>query len=218
MTTARKRTVNESVLVDLGIVKSIFGGSEGRKKNPRPCFIWDTNGTKVTVLLCTSFSGKEPGDPTVFPEIEKDYLLETIVLIKSKEQSNVPECFSSRNLPNLADGTFLISIQYHLCVWDRKLKKGKSGSLNKDQLLHINNRLIDLAHKRVIKAGKAHADRLSRLNLKLPVIIDSDEYNECYGSNKSGTTASIETGRTHQNEYMNKRTFIQEWLNQGKIK
>ena len=190
-------------------------GSQRRLEKPRPCFIWKVNGTRVTVLLCTRFSGKNPRDSSVFPEIEKSYLLETIVLIKPDGQGAVPECFNSPNLPNLSNGTFLILIEYQLSVWERELKKGKSRSLNQAQLLYIANQLTSLALKQVIKVGQAHGELLLEMDRE-PPLIHSDS-NESNRSNESSTARSMEAGR-NQNELMDKQSFIERWINEGKIK
>ena len=58
-------------------------GSQRRREKPRSCFIWKVNGTRVTVLLCTRFSEKDPRDSSAFPEIENSYLLKTVLLIKA---------------------------------------------------------------------------------------------------------------------------------------
>jgi hypothetical protein len=192
--------------------------SKGQLPKARPCFVWRVDNNEVKILLCTTFRGDSPRDPKVLPDVPKDFLFNTLLLITSKNSTDLPLCFRSSNLSNFQCGTYVILVEYILPRDERELKKRDGGPLSVDQMLHINKLSIALQVEKVKADGEDYGKTILGLNLMPQNIIGSGGNDELKENANSETSSSIQTGRISHIENLNKHMFIEEWLNTCKNK
>ncbi len=83
-------------------------------------------------------------------------------------------------------------------------------------MLDINDRLKNIAVKKLERDFNVNANRILSLNLQPH---DKSAGNDDKKSNNiSGSSLSTENIRMDNSEYVNKGSFIHEWLNKGKLK
>jgi hypothetical protein len=126
--------------------------------------------------------------------------MSTLLLITSKNSTDLPPCFHSSNLSNIQCGTYLILIEYVLPREERELKKHNDGPLSVDQMLHINKLLIALQVEKVKADGEDYDKKILGLNLMPQNMIGSGGNDELKESTNSETSSSIQTSRTNHIE------------------
>jgi hypothetical protein len=141
--------------------------------------------------------------------------METLILIKSENKSIVPECFRAENLANTENGTYIILIEHGLPRSNCDLIEGKGDYLNQEQLLFINQRLDELALKKLRKQTEEQATRILKSTVEPRNIADSNDNNN--RSSELSTSSSMENWRNNFDECFDKSIIVREWLNKSKI-
>ncbi len=193
--------------------------SKGSSGKPRPCTVWRKENNKTSVLVCCTFNGMDPRDPSILPTVKKDYLLSTLLLITSTDPTRVPPCFQSANLRKFKSGTYIVLIEFNLPPNKRELTLCDDGPFNTAQMMYIHNLLTDLKVRKVQEDAAAHAKKLMALDMNQPRNVPSPHQND-QSKKKDGSQGSSSIGgfRSCPVEFVDKNVFIKDWLKNGKKK